>query len=111
MLPVDGTYTILLDPQGAATGSLTARLYEVPADATATVTVGGPTSTLATPSIGQNGAWTLAGVAGQRVTFAFTGGTYGGSNNAHVTLRRPDGTSRPLDSCGFSCMFTPVTSL
>src|SRR5207247_6520454 len=29
-LPVDGTYTIYVDPQGSNTGSLTVTLYDVP---------------------------------------------------------------------------------
>jgi hypothetical protein len=43
-LPATGTYKIVVDPQGSATGSLTAQLYDVPTAATATVTVGGPLS-------------------------------------------------------------------
>ncbi|HZO68920.1 MAG TPA: VWD domain-containing protein, partial [Kribbellaceae bacterium] len=106
VLPVDGTYTILLDPQAAAVGSLTARLYEVPANATATVTVGGATSTLATPSIGQNGVWSFTGAAGQRVYFQFTGGTYGSFTAAGITIRKPDGTSlASYPGCGVSCSF------
>ena len=42
VLAVAGTYRIYVNPQGSAVGSLTAQLYEVPADATATVSVGNP---------------------------------------------------------------------
>ena len=107
VLPVDGTYTILLDPQGAATGSLTARLYEVPAsDVAGQVSIGGPASTLAVPWLGQNGVWSFAGAAGQRVYFYFSAGTFGSSSWAEVKVRKPDGTTLAIDSsCGVSCWF------
>ena len=43
-----GTYTILVDGQGSATGSHTVRVYEVPPDATAVATIGGPAVTTTT---------------------------------------------------------------
>src|SRR5206468_9773235 len=35
-LPVDGIYTIVVDPSGAATGTATLQLYDVPIDVTGT---------------------------------------------------------------------------
>jgi hypothetical protein len=67
-LPVAGTYTILVDPQGTATGSADLRLYDVPADATVAAIPGGPAATVATSTAGQNAAVTFSGTAGQRVS-------------------------------------------
>src|SRR5207302_9613050 len=47
-LPTAGTYTIVLDPQGAATGSATLRLYDVPPDAGGPIAPGGPSVTAST---------------------------------------------------------------
>ena len=88
-------------------GALTARLYEVPAsDVAGQVSMGGPASTLAVPSLGQNGVWSFAGAAGQRVYFDFSAGTFGSSSWAEVKVRKPDGTTLAIDSsCGVSCWF------
>jgi hypothetical protein len=67
-LPVTGDYTILVDPQGAATGSVTLTLYDVPADAANTITPGGPAVGVTTTVPGQNGKLTFTGTTGQRVS-------------------------------------------
>ena len=36
-LPADGTYTLVVDPQGTATGSATLTLYDVPPDASGSI--------------------------------------------------------------------------
>jgi hypothetical protein len=62
-LTASGTYTVTLDPQGAATGSLTMTYYVVPADAAATA----PNPlTITTP--GQNGviSFSVTGPAADR---------------------------------------------
>src|SRR5207249_3850411 len=56
-----GTYTILVDLVEADLGSATATLYDVPADATSSITPGGSPVTL------------NATVPGQNITFTFTG--------------------------------------
>jgi hypothetical protein len=74
-LPTTGTYTVQLNPAGAATGSITLTLYTVPADTTGTISVNGSSSpvTLATP--GQNATLTFAGTASQQVTVHVTSNT------------------------------------
>ena len=52
-LPVDGTYTILIDPSGTNTGNMTLTLYGV-TDTTGTITPGGPAVTITTTIPGQN---------------------------------------------------------
>ena len=94
-LPVSGTYTILVDPQGADVGSATLQLYEVPADLTGSLTVGGGPASLTFSTPGQNAVLTFAGAAGQRVTIRATGVTIGPSTCCSVSLvvKRPDGVS------------------
>jgi RHS repeat-associated protein len=67
-LPVTGTYTIFIDPQGSATGSMTLTLYDVPADVSGSITPGGSavTATVGTP--GQNAAYSWTASAGDRIS-------------------------------------------
>ncbi|HET8651221.1 MAG TPA: S8 family peptidase [Gaiellaceae bacterium] len=97
-LPVSGTYTILVDPQGADVGSATLQLYEVPADLTGSLTVGGAPASLTFSTPGQNAVLTFAGAAVQRVTIRATAVTIGPSTCCSVSLvvRKPDGV--PLAS-------------
>ncbi|MGW4892751.1 VWD domain-containing protein [Kitasatospora sp. NPDC004240] len=109
-LPADGTYTVLYDPQGSTTGSLTIKVWSVPAEPTTPVAVDGTPVTLATTTPGQNGSWTFTGTAGQKVAFAFSGGSTGGSLNAMVSVLKPDGTTlRGSQYCGVSCTFDATT--
>ncbi|HEX2110140.1 MAG TPA: Ig-like domain-containing protein [Gaiellaceae bacterium] len=87
-LPVSGTYTLLVDPQGASTGSVTVALFDVPPDATGTISLGGPPVTVTTTVPGQNAKLTFAGAAGQRVSIAVDA-----CCTTTVALLRPDGTS------------------
>ena len=71
-LPTTGTYTIVVNPDGVATGSLTLALNNVPADYTGTITAGGSAVTVSMPTSGQNGALTFSGTSGQRISLAGT---------------------------------------
>jgi subtilisin family serine protease len=90
VLPVAGTYTLTVDPQGAATGSATLTLSDVPADAAATLTIGGPTQSISLTTPGQNGRVTFAGHAGQAVSIKITGVTV---STSFVSVLKPDGTT------------------
>jgi subtilisin family serine protease len=88
-LPAAGTYRILLDPQGTATGSMTVNLYDVPPDATGTLTAGNPLSlSIATP--GQNARLSFAGTAGERISVRMSGATISAS---WLSILKPDGTA------------------
>jgi subtilisin family serine protease/uncharacterized protein YhfF len=89
-LPVTGSYRIIVDPQGTATGSMTLTLYDVPPDTSGAISPGGPpiTTTVATP--GQNARLTFDAQAGQRVSLNLSGVTI---SNSYVSLLKPDGTS------------------
>jgi RHS repeat-associated protein len=66
-LPVGGTYTITIDPQGN-TGSMTLALYDVAADLSGPITPGGSPVVAQTTSPGQGAAYTFTATAGQRVS-------------------------------------------
>jgi subtilisin family serine protease len=89
-LPAAGTFTILLDPQEAATGSATLTLYDVPADLPGTLVIGGPSLTTNFTIPGQNARITFDGRAGQRVTLTFSGVSVLFS---YFSVLRPNGTA------------------
>jgi hypothetical protein len=90
ILPASGTYSIFVDPQGTATGSMTLTLYDVPPDASATTSIGGPAVTVATTVPGQNARVNFGGNGGQTVTVAISGVTVALTT---VSVLRPDGSA------------------
>jgi YD repeat-containing protein len=94
-----GTYSITVDPENAATGTLTFSLYNVPADTTGSVTIGGSAVgvTLGTP--GQNGTLTFSGTASQQVTVHMTSNTMGVPT---IRLLKPDGSQLTSGFSSFS---------
>ena len=89
VLPVAGSYTVVMDPKAANIGSATFTLFDVPADATGNIGIGGPAMVVTTTVPGQNASVTFSGTAGQQVTARVTGSTLG----CHTTsLRKPDGS-------------------
>ncbi len=109
VLPVDGTYRMVLDPAGTQTGSLSAQLHLVPPDVSARIAVGAEASTLTTTVPGQRGLWTFDGTAGTPVSFNFTGTTLANLYDAYVAVRKPDGTALIDDTpCGRNCVLDPV---
>jgi len=89
-----GTYTIALNPQSSATGSMTVTVYNVPADATGSIVPGGAAATVTIGTPGQNGSLTFSGAAGQRVSLKLTNVSIGASaiSGTTVSLLRPDTT-------------------
>jgi len=95
-LPVTGTYTILVDPQGTDLGSMTLTLYDVPADLTGSIAIGGPPVSLTLgPVPGQNATLTFNGTASQRVSLRLSNVTIGNTSccGARISILRPDGTN------------------
>ena len=112
VLPVTGTYTILVDPQGTNTGSVTLTLYDVPPDFSSSISPGGSSVTATTTVPGQNAQLYFAGLANQRVFLkvsspALTGGT----NIASVTIKKPDGTNLAATTLGSSTVFIDTQTL
>jgi large repetitive protein len=88
-LPATGTYTLTVDPYNDATGFAMVTVYNVPADASASLTVGGPAQSITIATPGQNGRVTFAGQAGHAVTISLTNITIPIS---FVSILKPDGT-------------------
>ncbi len=89
-LPVNGTYSILINPNGTNTGNMTLTLYDVPSDPTGSVTVGGSALAVTTTVPGQNASVTFSGTSGQQVTVRVTSNTM---STVTVKLLKPDGTT------------------
>src|SRR5437588_3750035 len=91
-LPTTGTYTIFIDPQGSSTGSMTLKLYDVPADVSGTITLGGSAVTATTTVPGQNAVYTWSGTQGDRVSMNATNITLN-SGYEIVSILKPDGST------------------
>ncbi|MEX0817471.1 MAG: PA14 domain-containing protein [Gaiellales bacterium] len=91
-LPVDGTYTIVIDPYSSNTGSVTLTLSE---DVTGSITVGGSSTSVTMSRIGQNGRVTFSGTAGQNLGLGGSNVTIGTSGccTAIVSVLKPDGST------------------
>ena len=87
-----GTYTIVLAPASGATGSASFTLYNVPADPTATITIGGSAVSVTTTTPGQNETLTFSGTAGQRISLNMTEDS-NLSGYGYITFLNPDGTT------------------
>lgn len=96
-LPTTGTYTIYIDPQGTATGTITTTLYSVAADPAPTVTpsTSGSAATMTTTGPGQNFSATFSGTAGQRIFVGFSGNTIANNQccNTVAYIKKPDGSA------------------
>ena len=107
-LPVSGTYAIVVDPTSGSGGTVTVRLYDVPADTTATIAAGG-SATVTTAAPGQNGTLTFTGTVNQRVSVKLTSASV---TSGWLSLNAPDGTvldSQPIGTSGaFLDARTPV---
>src|SRR5215211_3949004 len=88
-LAVAGTYTIVVDPQGTSTGSVTLRLYDVAADVPGTIVPGGAPVTVTTTVPGQNARLTFSGIAGRRVSIKVAPTCC----SVRISLLNPDGTT------------------
>jgi YD repeat-containing protein len=76
-LPTTSTYYMIIQPSAANTGSLTVTSYDVPADATGSLTINGGTVPVALSVPGQNAILSFAGTSGQTITTRVTGNTIG----------------------------------
>src|SRR5439155_1014282 len=108
-----GTYTISLNPQSSATGTMTVTAYGGPADATGTITPGGApvSATVTTP--GQNASLTFAGTAGQRISLKLGNVTIGSSaiSGTSVSILNPDATALASVVVGTSGGFLDTKTL
>src|SRR4051794_37811659 len=92
-----GTYTIRASPAFWATGTLTFKLYDVPADVSGSIVAGGSSVSVTLSSPGQNGTLTFSGSAGDRVSMKVVSGTLSSPMSSPVSVvsdvRAPGGAS------------------
>lgn len=93
VLPATGMYTILVDPNQAATGSTTITLSE---EMSGAIAVGGAAVPLSITRPAQRARLTFSGMAGQRLDLGLTGSTLAAGT---ASILDPDGTL--LASVGF----------
>jgi subtilisin family serine protease len=89
-LNTTGSYTILVDPTGTNTGSLTLTLYDVPPDPAATINPGGAPLTVTTTVPGQNARLTFNANAGRQVALKMSAATL---SSFKVSIINPDGST------------------
>jgi hypothetical protein len=100
-LPESGSYTIVVDPTDAITGSLTLQLYDVPADTTGSITPGGGAVTVTTSTPGRNATLSFTGTAGQQYTLTESGVTLGSSVCCSGKVSVVSGTTTELNPTYF----------
>jgi hypothetical protein len=88
-LGMPGTYTVMVDPQGSATGNATVTLNDAAEVDGGTLAFGGAAATATTTVSGQTARFTFEGTAGQPVTVHMSNNTMG---YVYVYLLNPDGT-------------------
>jgi YD repeat-containing protein len=111
-LPVTGTYTLLLNPDAALTGSATLALYTA-ADLIGPILADGTPVPLAITTPGQNARLTFSGVAGQIVTARLANGTFSSYCwDFSLSIVAADGaTLRTINSCSGSNAFLDQLTL
>ncbi|NOT24138.1 MAG: RHS repeat protein [Nitrospiraceae bacterium] len=93
-LPTTGTYTLVVDPAGIATGTITLKLMSY---VSGTLNLNGTATTATIATVGQNALYTFSGTAGQWVSVGFTAVTL---TYADIMLLKPDGTYVTATSIG-----------
>ncbi|MEV6982689.1 RHS repeat-associated core domain-containing protein [Sphaerisporangium sp. NPDC051017] len=88
--PRTGTYTIVVRPTRAATGSVTLTLSRRVSGGA--LTPGGPAGTATISRPGQDAVFTFDGTAGQRPSLGFTGAAAFGGGGVYVGVYEPDGS-------------------
>jgi len=91
-LPSNGTYSVAIDPNGAATGDMSVHLDVVPGDATFTMASDGVPVTAFNSGAGQNMQVTFSGTANKKVSLVISNVTLG-SAGANVRITKPDGST------------------
>lgn len=87
-LTMSGSYTLVVDPENANTGSITFAVQEVPPDFNGAISIDGPSSTVNITSAGQNAKLTFDGNQNQRISIHASNATIPYSL---VSVVKPDG--------------------
>jgi YD repeat-containing protein len=104
-LATSGTYQLWVQHSSysANVGSETLQVASVPADFSATLTVGGAAvrvPTTGNTAVGQNANLTFVGTAGQQVTINVTGPTFGTTSGSCIFIVSNPSTTVTTGSCG-----------
>lgn len=89
-LEASGRHELQVDPQGAATGSLSLNLYAVPPDPLLAIVPSGPPVTVSTTAPGQNARLTFEGTAGRSISLQLSNVSVA---SAYVSVLAPDGSA------------------
>src|SRR5262249_7272368 len=97
-LPASGTYTVVVDPSGTNSGSITVTVYDLGTSDPAPIALGsisasGTAQTVTTSSPGINAGITFPAVAGHKVSIKMTGNTYA---SVGLRLLKPDASQLGL---------------
>jgi YD repeat-containing protein len=94
ILPITGTYSIVIDPEDANTGSINVQLYDVPPDFSGTLTAGGSSLTVTTTTPGQNGRITFQASANEKVFLVASSVMISGTSWwSLLSILKPDGST------------------
>lgn len=106
-----GTHTLRIVPENGGTGSLTQKLYIVPADATTASAGDGSAATQTTTTPGQSADYTFSGTAGQMASFWLTFSLTPSGDCPNMTVYNPDGSTFQYATyiCGSPRFFGPYT--
>ena len=105
-LSVTATYTILVDPAGTNTGTLTLTVYDVPTDNSGSIVAGGSAETVTTITPGQNGRRTFTGAVSQRRSLKVNPGPVG-----TVSIFSPDRSLLASVAIGATTTFIDTQTL
>jgi YD repeat-containing protein len=111
-LPVTGTYTLIVDPSGTRSGTVTIALQSF-SDIVGTITPNGPAVTVTTTVPGQNAVYTFSATAGQKVSAIVNSANNSPpSANIGAAYVKPDGsyiTNTAIISSFYDAVALPVT--
>jgi len=105
-----GTWTVLVDPQAAATGTATLQGFNAD-DQRGLIKLDGTPVGVSTSTIGQNARFHFSGTIGQKISAEVTSAAFAGCPAFLLSLVRPDGTTLgvPASSCGASAYLDGLT--
>jgi hypothetical protein len=96
-LAASGAHSVHMDPGGANPGSVTLRLYDIPADVSGSLTINAAGTGVSLTGPGQVASYTFSGTASQQVTVRITSSDInlptGSNTTVTVKLVRADGTT------------------
>lgn len=107
VLPLTGTYAVLVAPGSGVTGSVGITLTDL-TNAFATITSGGNALTLSTTTPGQAAQVVFSASGGQQATLQFSSNTFG---SITVNLLNPDGTTLSSTNTSASSFSLPTVIL